>query len=145
MAGKLLSFYNTCASAVEVEVVSRQMVCRCSSSVGNNVRSALWKVEKAKNLWDVLPHLVLSGGFCLFLCFGLLLTVSKFSSRLMYAIPAACPHGVRTLVQSGRGIQRSACFYFALLSEQAVNLWLARAYLVSCHLSPAQRERRHTL
>lgn len=47
-------------------------------------------------------------------------------------------------MQRGQGNQRSTCLYFALPSEQAVNLWLAPAYLGACHPSPAQGERHHT-
>lgn len=62
----------------------------------------------------------------------------------MCTIPTTCPHWVRTLMQRGQGNQRSTCLYFALPSEQAVNLWLAPAYLGACHPSPAQGERHHT-
>lgn len=58
-------------------------------------------------------------------------TVLKFSSWLMYTIPT-CPDRVRTLMQRGHGNQRSAWLYFALPSEQAVNLCLAPAYLGAC-------------
>ena len=54
----------------------------------------------------------------------------------MYTIPTACPHRVRTLTQRGRGKQRSARLYFALPSEQVVNLCSAPAYLGACHPSP---------
>lgn len=49
----------------------------------------------------------------------------------MYTIPT-CPDRVRTLMQRGHGNQRSAWLYFALPSEQAVNLCLAPAYLGAC-------------
>lgn len=63
----------------------------------------------------------------------------------MYTIPPTPrPHRVRTLTQRGQGNQRSACLYFALPSEQAVNLCSAPAYLGACHPSPAQGERHHT-
>lgn len=62
----------------------------------------------------------------------------------MYTIPATCPHRVRTFTLRDLGNQRSVCLYFALPSEQAVNLCLAPAYLGSCHPSPAQGERHHT-
>lgn len=59
----------------------------------------------------------------------------------MYTIPTTRPHRMRTLTQRGQGNQRSDCLYFALPSEQAVNLCSASAYLGACHLSPAQGER----
>lgn len=62
----------------------------------------------------------------------------------MYTILTTRPHWVRTLTQRGQGNQRSACLYFALPSEQAVNLCSAPAYLGACHPSPAQGERHHT-
>lgn len=62
----------------------------------------------------------------------------------MYTIPTTCPHRIRTLTQRGQGNQRLDCLYFALPSEQAVNLCLASAYLGACHRSPAQGERHHT-
>lgn len=62
----------------------------------------------------------------------------------MYTVPTSCPQTVRTLTQRGQGNQRSACLYFALPSEQAVNLCSAPAYLGACHPSPAQGERHHT-
>lgn len=62
----------------------------------------------------------------------------------MYTGASTCPHSGRTFSRRGRGNQRSACRYFALPSEQAVNLCLASAYLRACHPSPAQGERHHT-
>lgn len=59
----------------------------------------------------------------------------------MYTIPTTCPHRMRTLTQRGQGNQRSDCLYFALPSEQTVNLCSASAYLGICHPSPAQGER----
>lgn len=40
----------------------------------------------------------------------------------MYTIAATCPRRIRTLARRGRGNQRLDCLYFALPSEQAVNL-----------------------
>lgn len=56
----------------------------------------------------------------------------------MYTIPATRPRRIRTLMQRGRGNRRSDCLYFALPSEQAVNLCSAPAYLGACHPSSAR-------
>lgn len=40
----------------------------------------------------------------------------------MYTIAATRPHRIRPLARRGRGNQRLDCLYFALPSEQAVNL-----------------------
>lgn len=59
----------------------------------------------------------------------------------MCTIPSTCRHRVRTLTQRGQRKPRSAWLYFALPSEQAVNLCSAPAYLGACHPGPCPWEK----
>lgn len=142
----LFFFYNTCASAVEEEVVSRQSAgvpVLLYGSAGFNVGLALWQVEKSMGYFCNTLYLQEE-----FACFSLSWLVGDHF-KILISVDVCNPSSLSPLSKDTRAKRPSdsevSLLLFSLLSEQAVNLWLARAYLVSCHLSPAQRERYHTL
>lgn len=84
-------------------------------------------------IWEVV---LLTGGmtlvsFCLGCCW---LSLNNFIMVNVHNPHHLFPQSKDT--HRGQGKQRSACLYFALPSEQAVNLCSAPAYLGACHPRP---------
>lgn len=111
----------------------------CSiGAAGNEKFDCKTESDEFERIGEVIQFILLTGrtSFCLsWCCLNIPIMVNVHNPH----------HRTRTLTQRGQGNQRSDCLYFALPSEQAVNLCSASAYLAAWHRSPAQGERHHTL